>query len=50
MKVIRAIMGCCGGGLKELKRDLRELFDEKASERITKGNAKESIMGKRDHY
>ena len=36
MKVIPAIMGCRGGGLRELKRDLRELFDAKTTERITK--------------
>ena len=36
MKVIPAIIGCCGGGLGELKGDLRELFDEKTTERKTK--------------
>ena len=36
MRVIPAIIGCCGGGMRELKRDLRELFDEKTTERITK--------------
>ena len=36
MKVIPAITGRCGGGLRELKRDLRELLDQKTNERITK--------------
>ena len=36
MKVIPAIIGCCGGRFKELKRDLREPFYEKTTERITK--------------
>ena len=35
-KVIPAIRGCCGGRLRELKRVLRELFDEKTTVRITK--------------
>ena len=36
MNVIPAIIGCCGRGMRGLKRDLRELFDEKTPERITK--------------
>ena len=32
VKVIPAIIGCCGGGLRELIRDLRELLDEKTTE------------------
>ena len=35
VKVIPAITGCCGGGLRELKRDLQEQFSEKTIERIT---------------
>ena len=35
MKVIRAITRCCGGGLRELKRDLQEQFSEKTIEGIT---------------
>ena len=34
VRVIPAIIGCCGGGMRELKRDLRELFNEKITERI----------------
>ena len=32
VKVIPVIIGCCGGGLRELKRDLQEIFDEKTTE------------------
>ena len=35
VKVIPAITGCCGGGLRELKRDFQEQFSEKTFERIT---------------
>ena len=31
MKVIPVIIGCCGGELRELKGNLRELFDEKTT-------------------
>jgi len=30
------IIGCYGGGLRELRRDLPELFDEKTTEWMTK--------------
>ena len=40
VKVIPAITGRCGRGLRELKRDLRELLDQKTNERITKGMQK----------
>ena len=33
---VRVIPGCCRGGMRKLKRDLGELFNEKTSERITK--------------
>ena len=35
VKVIPAITRCCGGGLRELKRDLQEQFSEKTIEGIT---------------
>ena len=34
MKVIPTVIGRCGGGIKELKNDLKEIFDEKERERL----------------
>ena len=44
MKAIPAITGCCCGGLRELKRDLQELFDEKTTEQMTKGMQKTVLL------
>ena len=34
VKVIPTVIGCCGGGIKELKNDLKEIFDEKEIEHL----------------
>ena len=36
MKAIPGIIRCSGRRLRELKRNIREVFDEKTTERITK--------------
>ena len=36
VNVIPVIIGCYGGPLRELKRDLRELLYEKTTEQMTK--------------
>ena len=32
--MIPTVIGCCGGGIKELKNDLKEIFDEKEIEHL----------------
>ena len=44
------MIGYCGGGIKELKNDLKEIFDEKEIERLVYEMQKNGAMGERDHY
>ena len=34
VKVIPAVIGCCGGGMKKFKSDIKDLFDEPTTTRI----------------
>ena len=34
VKVIPVVIGCCGGGIKEMKSAIKELFDEKTTNKL----------------